>query len=201
VDIHTPSDRSAFEALMTVASGRHGPDAQAPRDHTRHLADGSLDRLAHPEDATFFLGHTLEWWRDHTDDIDWELPRGEIPRDVLARMRVVRDAVQALADGDRAGYVRRLRWLAARYSFTLRVPDGGLRPQAAGWHGFVARLVLPLAELSGRADRLRRCANPRCRWMFLDMARNASRTWCHASLCGNTIRVRRFRERARASAT
>lgn len=195
VEIYVPADRSTFEALMTVASGRHGPEAQSPREHTRRLRGGFFDRLAHPEDATFFLQHTLAWWRDH--DIEWDLPRGEVPRDVLAHLRVVRDAVQDLADGDRAGYLRRLAWLAQRYRFTLRVPDGGLRSDASSWSGFVGSLVLPLAELADRSDRLRRCANERCGWMFLDMARNASRTWCHASLCGNKIRVRRFRQRAK----
>jgi predicted RNA-binding Zn ribbon-like protein len=200
MDIYTPADRSTFEALMTVASGRHGPEAQAAREHTRQLPGGFLERLAHPADATYFLDHTARWWRENSEDIDWRLPRGEIPRDALARLREVRDAVQALADGDRAGYLRRLRSLAARYAFTLRIPEGGLRPRATGWDGFVASLVPPLAELADRAERLRRCANDRCQWMFLDMAKNGTRTWCHASLCGNKIRVRRFRERARAKA-
>ena len=200
MEIYTPADRSTFEALMTVASGRHGPEAQTAREHTRHLPGGFLDRLAHPADATYFLDHTARWWRKNSDDIDWDLPRGEIPSDVLARLREVRDAVQALADGDRAGYLRRLRALAARYSFTIRVPEGGLRAQRTGWDGFVGSLVPPLAELGDRADRLRRCANERCQWMFLDMARNGTRTWCHASLCGNKFRVRRFRQRARAKA-
>jgi len=200
MQIYTPADRSTFEALMTVASGRHGPEAQTAHEHTRRLPDGFLDRLAHPADATYFLNHTVRWWRENSDDIDWRLPQGEIPRHALVRLREVRDAVQALADGDRSGYTRRLRELAARYAFTIRVPGGGLRAQATGWDGFVASLVPPLAELGDRAERLRRCANDRCRWMFLDMARSGTRTWCHASLCGNKIRVRRFRERARAKA-
>lgn len=185
---------------MTVASGRHGPEAQTAGEHSRHLPGGFLDRLAHPADATYFLNHTVRWWRENSDDVDWRLPQGEIPRKVLARLRDVRDAVQALADGDRAGYLRRLRGLARCYAFTIRIPDGGLRSTATGWDGFVGTLVPPLAELADRAERLRRCANDRCQWMFLDMARNSTRTWCHASLCGNKIRVRRFRERARAKA-
>jgi predicted RNA-binding Zn ribbon-like protein len=200
VEIYVPADRSTFEALMTVASGRHGPEAQAAQELTARLRGGYLDRFAHPTDATYFLNHTLRWWRENSDEIEWRMPKGEIPRDVLVRLRDVRDAVQALADGDRARYLRHLRALTTRYAFMIRVPAGGLHPRASGWDGFVASLVPPLAELGDRADRLRRCANERCQWMFLDMARNGSRTWCHASLCGNKIRVRRFRERARAKA-
>ena len=45
------------------------------------------------------------------------------------------------------------------------------------------------------SDRLRHCANEECRWMILDSTRNGTRTWCHSTLCGNKMRVRRFRAR------
>jgi predicted RNA-binding Zn ribbon-like protein len=44
-------------------------------------------------------------------------------------------------------------------------------------------------------DRLKRCDNPECRWIFVDETRNRSRRWCGP--CGNVDKVRRFRERRR----
>src|SRR2546428_14137986 len=104
------------------------------------------------------------------------MPRGEIPPDALKRLRVMRDAVQGLLDRDRKGYERRLRQLAKHYSFTLQVPRGGLKPVDSGWEGFVAGLVLPLAELGERTDRLRRGGNEEGFWGFLDFSLNGTRT-------------------------
>jgi predicted RNA-binding Zn ribbon-like protein len=51
-----------------------------------------------------------------------------------------------------------------------------------------------LAE--GEPARLRVCANSACSWMFYDETRNSSRRWCEGAICGNLIKVRRFRARA-----
>jgi predicted RNA-binding Zn ribbon-like protein len=40
--------------------------------------------------------------------------------------------------------------------------------------------------------------NDDCRWVFYDESKSQSLRWC-ASVCSNLIRVRRFRERHRAS--
>jgi predicted RNA-binding Zn ribbon-like protein len=201
------ADASTYEALMTVASGLHGPDAVSPTEHSHHLADGKLDRMRDPKDAALFLNSVGSWWRAHSDSIRWTMPSGPIPSDALGRMRQMRDAVQALADRDRAGYRRRLKALAGHYTYRLDAQAGSMRPTDRGWDAFIAGLLPALADLGEHADRLRRCANEECRWMILDTTRNGSRTWCHSTLCGNKMRVRRFRakgaegQRPRGSAT
>jgi predicted RNA-binding Zn ribbon-like protein len=40
-------------------------------------------------------------------------------------------------------------------------------------------------------DRLRRCDDDGCGWLFLDTTRNHSRRWCSSSDCGNRDRARR----------
>jgi predicted RNA-binding Zn ribbon-like protein len=78
-----------------------------------------------------------------------------------------------------------------------------MRPVAAGW------LELALRELAGSfvallrrstPPRVKVCANPECRTVFLDESRNRSRRWCASTGCGNRLRVRRHRERRRAAA-
>jgi predicted RNA-binding Zn ribbon-like protein len=194
------TDASTFEALMTIASGLHGPDAHAPTEHTLHLSDGRLDRMRDPRDAAGFLNSVGLWWRNHSDSISWTMPAGPISPAALGRMRQMRDAVQALADRDRAGYLRRVKALADHYTYRLDAQSGALRSTARGWDAFIAGLVPALAELGEHSERLRRCANEDCRWVILDLTRNGTRTWCHATLCGNKMRVRRFRSRQRKAA-
>jgi predicted RNA-binding Zn ribbon-like protein len=40
---------------------------------------------------------------------------------------------------------------------------------------------------------LRACADPACRWLFLDTSRNHTRRWCDMKICGNRMKVRRFK--------
>ena len=45
--------------------------------------------------------------------------------------------------------------------------------------------------------RVRQCANDRCRWLFLDDSKNASRRWCSMSMCGNRAKAHRHYLRTR----
>jgi len=53
---------------------------------------------------------------------------------------------------------------------------------------------------SAKLERLRRCGNSTCYWLFIDETRNHSRRWCEMASCGNVVKVRRHRERARSAA-
>lgn len=61
-------------------------------------------------------------------------------------------------------------------------------------------LVWAAADLLEKGDlgRLRECPGERCGWLFLDTSRNRSRTWCSMRTCGNTAKVKRYRQRANA---
>jgi predicted RNA-binding Zn ribbon-like protein len=50
------------------------------------------------------------------------------------------------------------------------------------------------------ADRLRRCDDQGCGWLFLDTTRNHSRRWCSSRDCGNRDRARRHYTRSRTTA-
>jgi predicted RNA-binding Zn ribbon-like protein len=49
-------------------------------------------------------------------------------------------------------------------------------------------------------DRLRRCDDDGCGWLFLDSTRNHSRRWCSSGDCGNRDRARRHYARRRPTA-
>jgi predicted RNA-binding Zn ribbon-like protein len=67
------------------------------------------------------------------------------------------------------------------------------------------RLLWPVARdaavflTSSDFSRLRTCANPQCRWVFLDTTKSGTRRWCSMAVCGNRDKVRRFRQRRRSA--
>ena len=42
----------------------------------------------------------------------------------------------------------------------------------------------------GQLDRVKRCANPDCGWLFLDDSRAGRRRWCSMQSCGNRAKAR-----------
>jgi predicted RNA-binding Zn ribbon-like protein len=48
---------------------------------------------------------------------------------------------------------------------------------------------------SDKLDRICRCAEEDCGWLFLDMSRNRSRKWCDMKDCGNRAKARRHYQR------
>ena len=56
-------------------------------------------------------------------------------------------------------------------------------------------------QLRSKRDlaRVRECGSDTCEWLFIDKSRNHSRRWCDMNDCGNTAKVRRYRQRRRAS--
>jgi predicted RNA-binding Zn ribbon-like protein len=51
----------------------------------------------------------------------------------------------------------------------------------------------------GEKSRLRICDNPDCLWVYYDDTRNRSKRYCDDKMCGNLLKVRRFRARQKGS--
>lgn len=49
--------------------------------------------------------------------------------------------------------------------------------------------------VSDELDRVKKCADPQCGELFLDVTRNKSRRWCDMNDCGNRAKARRFYKR------
>ena len=86
-----------------------------------------------------------------------------------------------------------------------RLEPGG---DGLGWAwgapaGRLDRVLWPLAwsaaELltSAELERLKRCGQDDCRWIFLDLSKNRSRRWCTMEDCGNRAKARRHYHRHR----
>jgi hypothetical protein len=189
--------RLEMDDLLAVANTRHGPGGHIG---LRGRAGQPMhDHLADAQDAWHFLA-------DHRVAIP-EAPPTAV---ALAHLRLIRRHVRALAGDPSGGPVvgsagptpparndeARIRWLFERYPVRLG-PDGDLRPAGdpSEWAALIADLLPPLVEVRRDRDRLRLCANPLCRFLFVDRSRNGSRVWCDASVCGNRARGHRHRLR------
>jgi predicted RNA-binding Zn ribbon-like protein len=91
---------------------------------------------------------------------------------------------------------------SARYA-RLAAAEEGFRWTVDGEADELDVALRPIVEsavslmTSPRMARLRRCGNATCYWLFIDETKNASRRWCEMASCGNVMKVRRHRARAR----
>jgi predicted RNA-binding Zn ribbon-like protein len=173
------------DALIVVASSAHGPEGHLnlPRGGVRSTA--AHDHLADAKAAREFLAQRHEF----------VAPSGALPASELRRLRLVRDAVRALARGDARSYARSRDTLLRDVRYGL-APDGVLVSPNQGWAEFCDLLVPTLVALGTERPRLRACGNRRCGWLFIDRSSNGRRRWCDPKACGNRMKVRRFRARA-----
>lgn len=123
----------------------------------------------------------------------------------LAAALAVREAVYRLfaaapAPADLARLNAALAAAPART--TLRATDHGFVWQTPALGELTLAPVLWSAAdlLAGaRRDRVRTCANPQCRWVFLDDSKGGTRRWCAMSACGNRAKAHRHYARQRAT--
>jgi predicted RNA-binding Zn ribbon-like protein len=79
----------------------------------------------------------------------------------------------------------------------LKRSKGGYEWDVDARSGTALALLAPVLWSAGdllagpRLDRVRRCANPECGWLFLDDSRAGKRRWCSMSACGNRAKARR----------
>jgi predicted RNA-binding Zn ribbon-like protein len=55
--------------------------------------------------------------------------------------------------------------------------------------------------VSEEIRQVKRCADPTCGWLFLDISRNRSRRWCDMADCGNRAKASRFYKKNKRSHT
>jgi hypothetical protein len=130
------------------------------------------------------------------------------PKDVplLRAHRARLDAVAvSCGSGDDEGAIRALNALLPQTGAVPQIVshDGRgphihvSRPAAPLADRIAAHLAMGLAELvvSGESERVRSCASPSCRDVFVDLSRNRSRRYCDSRTCGNRLHVAAYRAR------
>lgn len=69
------------------------------------------------------------------------------------------------------------------------------------WTSIQSEIAADFADTLVHRDghRVRVCENADCLWVFYDDTRNRSKRYCDDKLCGNLMKVRRFRSRTKQS--
>ena len=180
---------SALDFLNTLHPGHGRTDEQHQRD----------EHLANPRDAAMWF---LEQDLVHPE-------AGLLISDTdLARIRRVRSAlrevVDAVVEGRRPeAYAVHLvnATLEMRRPTRLELDGSALRIGHRHADTPVDDALALIAEAiieelaTGRPERLRVCANDRCRWAFFDSSPTGRRRWCDMRSCGNQAKAARYRAR------
>jgi predicted RNA-binding Zn ribbon-like protein len=93
--------------------------------------------------------------------------------------------------------LRRLRLRPAQNGYELASTTGDELDQML-WP--VLRAATKLAT-SPDLERVRSCPGQDCGWLFLDTSKAGRRRWCSMAICGNRIKTKRHRARARLATT
>ena len=80
------------------------------------------------------------------------------------------------------------------YSWVVATPSPSLG-------GVLAPVIWSAADLLSRANerRIRRCANDKCRWVFVDRSKAGTRRWCDMNACGNRAKAHRHYAKSKKS--
>ncbi|MCJ8013118.1 CGNR zinc finger domain-containing protein [Paenibacillus sp. KQZ6P-2] len=96
----------------------------------------------------------------------------------------------------KAPVYRQLTQAAAEQSVNL-----SYFPANANWTQVMAEISASFASTLGNGElsRIRICDNPDCLWVYYDDTRNRSKRYCDDKMCGNLMKVRRFRAKKKLS--
>ena len=155
------------------------------------------------------------YWRGHAiptetlnapDDLAaWaKAPKAPPPRE-FEQALALRESIYRLFDGQAQGRGPAPRDLETLNQALARAParttlkrgKDGYQWEVDARSGTALALLAPVLWSAGdllagpRLDRVRRCANPECGWLFLDDSRAGKRRWCSMSSCGNRAKARR----------
>jgi predicted RNA-binding Zn ribbon-like protein len=171
--------------------------------------NGVPDCLASPD---LYLRWATEWAPDALDESGVDAaallaaaqPFATPPSEATLRaLRAARDALLALLDGDPEAAAAALHGQTSGLRLEARLRGAGisLEPAAGGADGLPAHAFALAYEAmaDGVWDRLSRCRNDECRWVFIDRSRNRSRRWCDMSACGSVVKARAYRRRKRTA--
>lgn len=71
------------------------------------------------------------------------------------------------------------------------------------WDDILADVTVDFAKtvITGDTSRIRICSNNNCRWIFYDDTKSRRQRYCDDKLCGNLMKVRRFRAKKKEKTT
>jgi predicted RNA-binding Zn ribbon-like protein len=183
-----------------------GPPAPIPSTVSDHLCIDFVNSMFMDHTGSGRVYDRLEieewrrWFADRCGFPPQASPDAASYRDLVTVRTFLRSLLEAGTPPATEVVAKLNRYLArSSQSWELERETGSLqlrlRWNGDGWPAVMAAVAASYATLvvSGDVHRVRVCANPDCSFMFCDDTRNASRRWCDAGICGNLMKVRRYR--------
>jgi predicted RNA-binding Zn ribbon-like protein len=167
--------------------------------NSAHFDQGEVEEHLDSPDAlaSFLSSHGLagDRLRARPSDLRRALEVREAIRDLLAANTGEELNPDALVVLNRA---------AARSRVVATFDDHAswrIEPASDGVDRAIGRMLATVFQSmsDGSWVRMKACGAPDCRWAFYDGSKNRSGRWCDMSSCGNRMKARAFRERARAA--
>ena len=162
-------------AALTAWAGREGG---LPAERAREFGDWAA---AHPTKAVRLFDRAI-------------LLREAMQRlfAAVADQRPVPDLDVALLNEALAEAPARDGLSRVRGAFGWLVPRGEFTAPA-----LLAPVLWSAADLllKGDPERIRQCANDKCRWLFVDVSKSGARRWCQMNSCGNRAKAQRHYHR------
>jgi predicted RNA-binding Zn ribbon-like protein len=145
------------------------------------------------------------------DLIQAALENRALARRIWRRSLALREALYQIAVSVVEGTVADQRALSvlnrevavARDHLVISARKGELIESFHGQRRDLSRPLWPITLsavqffVRGVTGRLKRCPSSGCDWLFIDVTKNGSRTWCSMADCGNRSKVARYRTRRR----
>jgi predicted RNA-binding Zn ribbon-like protein len=171
--------------------------------------------LEKPTEELHSLADLVAWCGSHggigQEGLNSAGELGEQPDRWFAKAIETREAVAGIFRATAEGRTPRTDDLAAFDAALAATPPRSRLARLAsgyGWQLERAEAGIPLllapvlwsaADLLAgkRLQRVRRCANDGCLWLFLDDSKSGNRKWCMMSACGNRAKAHRHRARVR----
>jgi predicted RNA-binding Zn ribbon-like protein len=187
------------ELCLDYANTRYWRGSDAPTE-TLHGFDDLLEWLARGAHPAPLIATARTWGRDAS----------AVP-ELFAEAIAIREAVYRIFSGLAAGEPVADRDLARLNQALAEAPARrriARHDDGYGWLADIgnisaATLLAPVlwsaAELllSAPHRRIRRCANDRCLWLFVDTSKSGTRRWCDMSSCGNRAKAARHYSKVR----
>lgn len=163
--------------------------------------DEQSSRVIDRVDDPAWLGSFLSKW-------ELGLPASQIP-ELRSGLKDLRDVLRAEVKHAQSGLglstegAERLNSAISGTRYRRYLAAASPKVEARPEHKDSAWVLAQIAEsfvdvlANGDPRRLKFCANPECGWLFYDESRAMTRIWCDSRVCGNVMKVRRFRARSR----
>lgn len=144
-----------------------------------------------------------QWWRTHPAKGDTAFAAAIAAREAIYRIFGAVAAGGSPAEADLGALARALGQAPQRTA--LRRANGGYVWEVGGLKATVAGVLAAVLWSAGdllagpKLARVRRCANEKCLWVFLDESKSGTRRWCSMSSCGNRAKAHRHYVKAKNS--